>query len=52
MITMSKKEEKKTVICCVLNCQKEMPIENAIKMGDKFYCGICGSAQIRSALNI
>jgi len=49
---MSKKEEKKLVRCCVKNCQKEIPIDKAIIIGDKYYCGICGVAYYRSALNL
>ena len=49
---MSKKEENKIVQCCVKNCQKEILIEKAIKIDDKYYCGICGVAIFRSALNL
>ena len=42
----------KIVICCVKNCQKEIPIEKAIKINDQYFCGICGTAYYRSALNI
>ena len=49
---MSKKEEKKLVRCCVKNCQKEIPIDKAIIIEDKYYCGICGVAFYRSALNL
>jgi len=49
---MSKKDEVKVVQCCVKNCQKEIPIENAITFKDKYFCGICGVAFVRSSLNI
>ena len=49
---MSKKEEKKFVTCSVKNCQKEIPIDEAITIEDKYYCGICGVAFYRSALNL
>ena len=42
----------KIVICCVKNCQKEIPIEKAIKINDQYFCGICGTAYYRSALNL
>ena len=43
---------KKTVTCCVKNCQKEIPIESAIVIKDQYFCGICGVAYYRSYLNI
>ena len=49
---MSKKEANKFVKCCVKNCQKEMPVDKAIIIEDKYYCGICGVAYYRSALNL
>ncbi|MBY8991420.1 MAG: hypothetical protein KGD58_11750 [Candidatus Lokiarchaeota archaeon] len=51
---MSEEEpsEQKTVICCVMNCQREIPIEKAIKIKDKFFCPICGVAYYRSSLNL
>jgi len=53
---MSKRNDvenkKKIVKCCVMNCQKEIPIDNAIKIKDKYFCGICGTAYVRSSLNI
>ncbi len=44
------KSEK--VSCCVMNCQKEIPIEKAIKLENKFFCPICGVAYIRHTLNL
>lgn len=54
MIKLSKEEpsEQKIVICCVMNCQREIPIERAIKINDKFFCRICGVAYYRSNLNL
>ena len=49
---MSNKEEKKIVQCCVLNCQKKIPIDKAIFIKDKIFCGICGVAYYRNALNL
>jgi hypothetical protein len=49
---MLKKEEKKLVKCCVKNCQKEITVDKAIIIEDKYYCGICGVAFYRSALNL
>jgi len=43
---------KKMVKCCVMNCQKEIPIEKAIIIKGKYFCGECGTAYYRSALNI
>jgi ribosomal protein S26 len=58
MIIMSneKKTEKgkKTsdmVKCCVKNCGKEIPIDQAIVINGKYFCGICGVAYYRSTLN-
>ncbi|MHA2036514.1 MAG: hypothetical protein ACW98X_08780 [Promethearchaeota archaeon] len=45
-------EERELVNCCVINCQKEIPIENAIKIMDKYFCKICGVAYYRSSLNL
>ncbi len=49
---MSEKEKKQTVKCCVKNCQKEIPIDKAIIIREKYFCGICGVAYYRSALNL
>ena len=49
---MVKKEEKKMVKCCVKNCQKEIPLEKAIKINNEYFCGVCGVAYYRSALHI
>lgn len=49
---MSKNEEKTRVQCCVKNCQKEIPIDNAIVIKDEYFCGICGVAYIRSNINL
>lgn len=45
-------DKKKIVKCCVMNCQKEIPIDNAIKIKDKYFCGVCGTAYVRSSLNL
>jgi len=42
----------KTTICCVKNCQKEIPINKAIVINGQYFCGICGTAYYRSALNL
>ena len=42
----------KTTICCVKNCQKEIPIIKAIVINGQYFCGICGTAYYRSALNL
>jgi len=53
---MSKKENlengAKIVTCCVKNCQKEIPIDKAIIINGQYFCGICGTAYYRSALNL
>ncbi len=49
---MSEKEEKRIVKCSVKNCQKEITIDMAIKIKGDYYCGICGVACYRSALNL
>ena len=51
-IFMSENQDKKTVKCCVMNCQKEIPIDEAIVIKDMYFCGICGVAYYRSALNL
>jgi hypothetical protein len=43
---------KKMVKCCVMNCQKEIPLGKAIIIKEKYFCGECGAAYYRSALNI
>ncbi|MHA1281143.1 MAG: hypothetical protein ACTSQP_01450 [Promethearchaeota archaeon] len=48
---MSEVKKKKTVKCCVMNCQKEIPINEAIVIKGKYFCGICGVAYYRSVLN-
>jgi CTP-dependent riboflavin kinase len=50
---MSKDKEKniKYVKCCVKNCQKSIPIDRAIVIDGKYFCGLCGTAYYRSALN-
>ena len=54
MIKLSEEEdrEQKIVKCCVMNCQEEIPIEKAIKIGNKYFCRICGVAYYRSYLNL
>jgi hypothetical protein len=54
MINLSKNEkgDQEVVTCCVMNCQKEIPIEKAVKITDKFFCKTCGVAYYRSNLNI
>jgi len=42
----------KTVTCCVKNCRKEIPINKAIVINGQYFCGICGTAYYRSALNL
>ncbi len=53
MINLPKEEkEDRTVICCVRNCQEEIPFEKAIKIGNNYFCRICAVAYYRSNLNI
>ncbi|MFX1258614.1 MAG: hypothetical protein ACFFAN_12185 [Promethearchaeota archaeon] len=49
---MFKEKDEKVVKCCVKNCQKKIPIENAIVIKEKIFCGECGVAFYRSALNL
>jgi len=49
---MSSIDKEKKVRCSVKNCQKEIEIDKAIKIKGNYYCGICGVAYMRSALNI
>ncbi|MFX0081722.1 MAG: hypothetical protein ACFE94_08210 [Candidatus Hodarchaeota archaeon] len=51
---MSKEEdgEQKVVKCCVMNCQAEIPIDKAIKIGDDYFCRLCGVAYYRRNLNL
>ena len=49
---MSSNSTEKTVTCCVKNCQKEIPIDQAIVIDNQYFCGICGVAYYRSALNL
>ncbi|MBN1802419.1 MAG: hypothetical protein JW891_12985 [Candidatus Lokiarchaeota archaeon] len=49
---MSEEEDNKTVTCCVKNCQKEILLKNAIVINGKYFCGTCGVAYYRSALNL
>ncbi|MFX0027949.1 MAG: hypothetical protein ACFE8B_01970 [Candidatus Hermodarchaeota archaeon] len=44
--------EPEKVKCCVMNCQVETPIEKAIKIGDNYFCPICGVAYYRRNLNL
>ena len=46
------KGNKKTVTCCVMNCQTEVPIEKAIIIEGQYFCPICGVAYFRSTFNI
>ena len=54
MKKLSKEEdrEQKVVKCCVINCHAEISIEKAIKVGDKYFCRICGVAYYRRNLNL
>ena len=52
---MSKEKEndkKNLVRCCIMNCQKQINIDDAIVIEGKVFCGICGVAYYRSRLNI
>lgn len=53
---MEKKKEKiinsEIVECCVMNCKKQISVDEAIKIKGQYFCGICGSAYYRSALNL
>ncbi|MBD3213791.1 MAG: hypothetical protein GF311_14375 [Candidatus Lokiarchaeota archaeon] len=40
------------VNCCVKNCQKKISREEAIKVGEQYFCKICGVSYIREQLNI
>lgn len=46
--------KKKIIIvkCSVKNCEKKISIDEAIKINDQYFCGICGVAYYRSTLNI
>ncbi|MFX1477453.1 MAG: hypothetical protein ACFFCI_04930 [Promethearchaeota archaeon] len=48
----NEKREQETVTCCVMNCQKEIPIEKAIKINENYFCRICGVAYYRRNLNL
>ena len=54
MIKLSNEDEDEqtAVKCCVMNCQTEIPVEKAIKIGDNYFCPICGVAYYRSSLNL
>ena len=49
---MNNDKKSEIVQCCVKNCQKSVPIEEAIKIKGKYFCGTCGVAYYRSALDI
>jgi hypothetical protein len=49
---MNDKKQEETVYCCVKNCQKEIPKNEAIVINGKYFCSICGVAFYRSSLNI
>jgi len=49
---MNDDKEKNTVICCVKNCQKQIPKEEAMVINGNYFCKICGVAYYRSALNL
>ncbi|MFW9821869.1 MAG: hypothetical protein ACFFE4_02985 [Candidatus Thorarchaeota archaeon] len=51
-MTSQESGEKKLVKCCVINCQREIPLEDAIKIKDNYFCKMCGVAYYRSSLNI
>ncbi|MFX1316639.1 MAG: hypothetical protein ACFE9T_12300 [Promethearchaeota archaeon] len=50
---MNEDEDKaKIITCCVMNCQAEIPIDMAIRIEDRYFCPICGTAYYRSILNL
>jgi len=51
-IFMLENTEEDTITCCVKNCQKKIPRDQAIVIKDKYFCGICGVAYYRSSLNL
>ena len=46
------KNVEEMVECCVKNCGKKILVEKAIVINGQHFCGICGTAYYRSALNI
>ncbi|MBN1216369.1 MAG: hypothetical protein JXA99_13125 [Candidatus Lokiarchaeota archaeon] len=48
---MSDNKELVYVKCCVKNCQKQIVLEEAMKINDNYFCSICGVAYYRSFLN-
>ncbi|MHA1985132.1 MAG: hypothetical protein ACW98D_00700 [Promethearchaeota archaeon] len=45
-------KEQGMVTCCVMNCQEEISLENAVKIKDQYFCKLCGVAYYRSSLNL
>ena len=49
-IVMSEDSEKVQLVkCCVVNCQKEVPKDKAIKIDENYFCGLCGVANCADA---
>ncbi|MFX0136649.1 MAG: hypothetical protein ACFFDN_23630 [Candidatus Hodarchaeota archaeon] len=46
------KDEKQIVTCCVMNCQAEIPIDEAVVIEGKYFCPICGVAYYRSTFGL
>jgi len=49
---MADPQPNKLVKCCIKNCQREIPIEDAIKIEGKYFCKICGVIYYRSLLKL
>ena len=44
--------QNKNIKCSVKNCQKEIELKDAIKIGGFYYCKQCAVALYRSTLNL
>lgn len=49
---MANPQPKSVVKCCIKNCQKEIPQEEAIEIDGKYFCKSCGVHFYRNLLKL
>ena len=49
---MDDTQSKAMVECCVKNCRKKIPIENALLINGKYFCKVCGVQYYRNLLKL
>lgn len=49
---MDDPKPKQLVRCCIKNCQREIPLEEALEIDEKYFCKTCGVQYYRKMLKL